>query len=70
MQELGISEALWVMQLNDLGPLLVEGDTQGNSYFAQVNEEINRQLEAQYQGLTQPSFRRIGEEVEPGRELF
>lgn len=70
VEELGISEALWVMHLQDLGPLLVEGDTHGNSFFAQVNDEINQQLDSLYQGLKPPSFRRIGEESQPDRELF
>ncbi|MBI4336504.1 MAG: fumarate hydratase C-terminal domain-containing protein [Chloroflexi bacterium] len=69
-KELGISEALWVLEVKELGPLLVEGDTLGNSFFEGANQEINRNLEKLYQGLKQPIFRRLGEEQEPGRELF
>ncbi len=70
VEEVGISEALWVIQLNDLGPLLVEGDTRGIGYFSGVNEEINRNLAGLYEGLSAPVYRRIGEEANPEKELF
>lgn len=70
VEELGLSEALWVLDLDDLGPLLVEGDAKGNSFFAQVNDEINNQLTPLYEGLKAPVFRRIGEEQRPEIELF
>ncbi len=70
VEELGISEALWIMELDELGPLLVEGDAQGNSYFAQANAKINERLDDLYEGLKPPVYRRLGEEQRPGRELF
>jgi L(+)-tartrate dehydratase beta subunit len=70
VRELGISEALWVLEVEELGPLLVEGDAQGNSFFAGVNREINRRLEGLYRGLREPILRRLGEERTPDREMF
>jgi len=70
VEELGLSEALWVLQLNELGPLMVEGDAKGNSYFAGVNEEINQRLGSLYEGLKPPVFGRLGEEQKPENELF
>ena len=70
VEELGISEALWLLEIKELGPLLVEGDAQGNSYFSRVNEEINKNLGALYEGLKPPVYRRIGEEQRPEKELF
>ena len=35
MEQLGISEAMWVLECDELGPLMVEGDTLGNSFFAE-----------------------------------
>ena len=69
-KELGISEALWILELDKLGPLLVEGDSQGNSYFSGVNEQINQNLGELYVGLREPVYRRIGEEQRPEKELF
>ena len=70
VEELGISEAIWILELDRLGPLLVEGDVRGNSFFAQANEEINRNLGSLYEGLKPPIFGRIGEERKPEIELF
>ncbi len=70
VEELGVCEALWVLQLNELGPLMVEGDAKGNSYFAGVNEEINQRLGSLYEGLNPPVFGRLGEEQKPENELF
>ena len=70
VEELGISEALWTFEVDRLGPLLVEGDIHGNSFFAQVNDDINRQLGALYEGLKPPVYGRIGEEQKPETELF
>ena len=70
VEELGISEALWTFEVDRLGPLLVEGDIHGNSFFTQVNADINRQLSALYDGLKAPVYGRIGEEQKPETELF
>ena len=70
VEELGISEALWTFEVDQLGPLLVEGDVQGNSFFTKVNEGINQQLGLLYEGLKPPVFGRMGEEQRPEIELF
>ena len=70
VEELGLSEALWVLQLKELGPLLVEGDAKGNSFFTGVNEEINQRLGSLYEGLKPPVFGRLGEQQKPEIELF
>jgi L(+)-tartrate dehydratase beta subunit len=70
VEELGISEALWTFEVDQLGPLLVEGDVQGNSFFSQVNEDINQRLGSLYEGLKPPVFGRMGEERKPEIELF
>ncbi|MDW8120172.1 MAG: fumarate hydratase C-terminal domain-containing protein, partial [Chloroflexota bacterium] len=57
VKELGISEALWLLEVRNLGPLLVEGDTHGRSFFETVNQNINASLERLYQGLKPPIFR-------------
>ena len=67
---LGIAEALWIIEVEELGPLLVEGDAQGNSFFSGVNKEINRNLSELYKGLKVPILRRLGESVSPEQEMF
>jgi L(+)-tartrate dehydratase beta subunit len=67
--ELGISEAMWVLECEELGPLLVEGDTLGNCFFAQHAPDVDAPLMAAYAGLPRPLLSRLGEETSPTREL-
>lgn len=69
-EQLGISEAMWLLEVKKLGPLLVEGDTQGNSFFAQHAAEVDAPLTRAYEGLPKPILSRLGEEVDPTRELL
>src|SRR2546425_425250 len=45
LAELGIAQALLVLEVERLRPLLVEGDREGKSLFAVANREINLRLE-------------------------
>jgi L(+)-tartrate dehydratase beta subunit len=67
--ELGISEAMWVLECERLGPLLVEGDTLGNSFFAEHSADVDAPLMAAYEGLPRPLLSRLGEESDPRRDL-
>jgi L(+)-tartrate dehydratase beta subunit len=61
LEELGIAQALWVLEVERLGPFLVEGDARGRSLFALANREINMRLGEAYRGLPEYVMRRIGE---------
>lgn len=61
LQELGIAQALWVLEVERLGPFLVEGDAQGRSLFAVANREINLRLAEAYRGLPPYVMGRFGE---------
>lgn len=61
LKELGIAQALWVLEVERLGPFLVEGDGEGRSLFALANREIDRRLQEVYRGLPAYSMRRLGE---------
>lgn len=61
LQELGIAQALWVLEVERLGPFLVEGDAQGRSFFAVANREINLRLAEAYRGLPPYVMGRFGE---------
>ena len=41
-EDLGMAEAVWHFQANNLGPLVVAMDTEGNSLYEQVRERLNR----------------------------
>ncbi|TMQ20279.1 MAG: fumarate hydratase [Candidatus Rokuibacteriota bacterium] len=61
LKELGIAQALWVLEVERLGPFLVEGDREGRSLFALANREINRRIGEVYAGLPQFALGRFGE---------
>ena len=61
LKELGIAQALWVLEVDKLGPFLVEGDAEGRSLFALANHEINLRLDEVYKTLPPPALSRFGE---------
>ena len=61
LRDLGIAQALWVLQVERLGPFLVEGDREGRSLFALANREINLRLGEVYAGLPPYALGRFGE---------
>jgi L(+)-tartrate dehydratase beta subunit len=69
LEELGIAQALWVLEVERLGPFLVEGDRAGRSLFALANQEINRRLHEVYAGLPPYSMSRFGE-ARPEQEVI
>jgi len=68
LAELGLAQALWVLEVERLGPFLVEGDAQGRSLFALANREIDRRLGEVYAGLPRYSMSRFGEST-PEQEI-
>jgi L(+)-tartrate dehydratase beta subunit len=61
LRELGIAQALWVLDVERLGPFLVEGDRAGRSLFALANREIDRRIGQVYAGLPPYALGRFGE---------
>lgn len=61
LRELGIAQALWVLEVERLGPFLVEGDRAGRSLFALANREIEGRLREVYAALPPYALRRLGE---------
>jgi L(+)-tartrate dehydratase beta subunit len=61
LAELGIAQAMWVLEVERLGPFLVEGDRRGHSLFALANAEINRRIAEVYAGLPAFALGRFGE---------
>jgi len=61
LAELGIAQALWVLEVERLGPFLVESDAAGRSLFALANREIDARLTEVYRDLPPPLLSRFGE---------
>lgn len=70
LEELGIAQALWVFQVQDFGPFLVECDTQGRSLYQMALEETNAELRPLYEDLPLPTLKRMGEVHNPEDEVF
>lgn len=49
LEELGKTEATWVMELERGGPFIVDIDTKGNNLFHQVNRDVNLRFEKFYE---------------------
>jgi L(+)-tartrate dehydratase beta subunit len=69
LRELGIAQALWVLEVERLGPFLVEGDREGRSLFALANREINARLREVYRDLPPFAMGRFGEQVSCEQEI-
>ena len=70
LDELGIAQAMWILKLENFGPLLVESDVDGNSLFERNNEEVNQRVESLYEGLKPPALSRYGETRDKTDELI
>ncbi len=70
LEELGNAQAMWVFEVENLGPFLVESDLEGNSLFEQHGRLVNANLEKLYAGLKAPALSRYGETDDRKDELI
>lgn len=70
LEELGIAQALWVLEVDNMGPFIVESDAEGNSLFELCNAQVNTNLARLYEGLPQPTLRRFGETIDRSEEVL
>lgn len=70
LDELGIAQAMWLFEVENFGPFLVESDREGNSLFAQQGDVINRGIERLYEGLKPPALHRYGETDDRSDEVM
>jgi L(+)-tartrate dehydratase beta subunit len=70
LEELGIAQALWVFEVENFGPFLVESDVAGNSLFEQNNRAMAARIDALYENLKPPALHRYGETDDRKDELI
>jgi L(+)-tartrate dehydratase beta subunit len=70
LQELGLAQAVWVLEVENFGPFLVESDLAGNSLFERENAKIAPGLDRLYQGTRPAIMRRYGETDDKTEELI
>ena len=68
--ELGNAQAMWVFEVENFGPFLVDSDLEGNSLFEQQGKLINANLDKLYDGLKPPALSRFGETDDRKDELI
>ncbi|MGO4278713.1 fumarate hydratase C-terminal domain-containing protein [Cupriavidus sp. RAF20_2] len=70
LDELGIAQAMWMFDVENFGPFIVESDLEGNSLFAQHAEIINAGIDKLYAGLKPPALHRYGETDDRKNEVM
>jgi len=70
LEELGNAQAMWVFEVENFGPFIVESDLEGNSLFEQQGKLVNSNLEKLYEGLKAPALSRYGETDDRKDELI
>ena len=70
LEELGIAQAMWVLDVQNFGPFLVESDLEGNSLFEREGRIINENIDNLYRGLREPALKRYGETTSRSDEVI
>jgi len=70
LEELGLAQAVWVLEVEKFGPFLVESDLDGNSLFERENAKIAPGLERHYAGTRPATLRRYGETDDKSKEVI
>jgi len=70
LKELGIAQAMWVLEVENFGPFIVESDMDGNSLFERENKKIAEGLPKVYEGTKPAVLKRFGETDDRTDELI
>ena len=70
VEELGLAQAIWVLEVENFGPFLVDSDLAGNSLFERENAKIAPGIEALYAGTKPATMRRYGETDDKTDEII
>ncbi|MGD9827922.1 MAG: fumarate hydratase C-terminal domain-containing protein [Hyphomicrobiaceae bacterium] len=70
LDELGIAQAMWVLDVENCGPFLVESDLEGNSLFERENAKIAAGVGKLYAGTRPATLKRYGETDDKTEELI
>ncbi|MEQ8443873.1 MAG: fumarate hydratase C-terminal domain-containing protein [Alphaproteobacteria bacterium] len=60
-KELGLAQAMWVIEAENMGPFIVASDMDGNCLFERENRKIAANLEKAYEGTRPAVLKRYGE---------
>jgi L(+)-tartrate dehydratase beta subunit len=68
--ELGLAQAIWVLEVENFGPFIVESDLAGNSLFERENAKIAANLSKVYEGTRPAILHRYGESDDRSDEVI
>jgi L(+)-tartrate dehydratase beta subunit len=69
-EELGVAQAMWVLECEKMGPFIVESDSKGNSLFERENAKIAENLHKVYEGTRPATLKRFGETDDRADEVI
>lgn len=69
-EELGLAQAMWLIEVENFGPFIVESDLDGNSLFERENAKISAGLSKVYAGTKPAVLKRFGETDDRSDELI
>jgi L(+)-tartrate dehydratase beta subunit len=69
-EQLGLAQAVWVLDVERFGPFLVESDLDGKSLFERENARIAPGIERLYAGTRPATLRRYGETADKTEEVI
>ena len=70
LEELGLAQAVWVLDVENFGPFLVESDLDGQSLFERENAKIAPGIARLYEGTRPATLRRYGETDDKTEEVM
>src|SRR3984885_7674813 len=70
LEELGLAQAVWVLDVEKFGPFIVESNLDGNSLFERENAKIAAGIERLYEGTRPATMRRYGETDDKTKEVI
>ncbi|OXY81673.1 fumarate hydratase C-terminal domain-containing protein [Oceanimonas doudoroffii] len=70
LEENGIAQAMWIFEVEEIGPFIVDNDREGNSLFVNHERAVNAKLEKLYEGLKPPALKRYGETTSRADEVI
>lgn len=69
-EELGFAQAVWVLDVENFGPFLVESDLEGRSLFERENAKLKGRIPRLYEGTRPATLSRYGETDDKTKEMI
>ncbi len=69
-KELGLAQAMWVIEVENFGPFIVASDCRGNCLFERENAKIAAGIDKVYEGTRPAVLKRFGETDDRKDELI